>query len=174
MKADIRYSPYGLPAMSASQTTGTRATRPMHTQSHIVSNLIPLHSLHSNVIVVNTDVLYFSETAPEILTVGCNQGKVDTFLTIDPDTISNGAYTADQVAKNPLCFATEFALAELPALTGLGTVALAPLTKVFNSITSELNCASIGSVNTSALAACPGFTLYGGPTAPVAKGAIQS
>ena len=111
---------------------------------------------------------------PEINLVGCNQGKVDTFLTIDPDTLSNGAYTAAQVAKSPLCFATEFALAELPGLTGLSSIVLAPLTKVFNSVTSGMNCASIGNVNTSALAACPGFTLYGGPTAPVAPGAIQS
>ena len=120
------------------------------------------------------DILYFTETVPEINLVGCNQGKVDTFLTIDPDVLSNGAYTADQVAKNPLCFATEFARAELPVLTGLSGLVLNPLTKLLNSVTGGMNCASIGSVNTSALAICPGFSLYGGPTAPVAPGAIQS
>ncbi|KAK5164366.1 uncharacterized protein LTR77_010062 [Saxophila tyrrhenica] len=122
----------------------------------------------------NTDVLYFAETQPEILSVGCNQGKVDSFNAIDADTLSNGAYTANQAASNPVCFASEFAKAELPGLTGLGSVALAPLTKTLNGLTSGLNCASIGSVNTSALTACPGFSFYGGPNAKVAKGAIQS
>jgi hypothetical protein len=120
------------------------------------------------------DILYFAETVPEILTVGCNQGKVDTFLTIDPDVISNGAYTAAQVAKNPLCFATEFAKAELPALTGLTGATLNPLLNSLNSVVGSMDCASIGSVNTSALAVCPGFSLYGGPAAAVAPGAIQS
>lgn len=130
--------------------------------------------LSTDTIAVESDILYFTETVPEINLVGCNQGKVDTFLTIDPSTLSNGAYTAAQVAKNPLCFATEFALAELPALTGLSSAVLAPLTKVFDSVTSGMNCQAIGSVNTSALSVCPGLSLYGGPKAPVAPGAIQS
>ncbi len=111
---------------------------------------------------------------PQINLPGCNQGKVDTYNSIDPALISNGAYTAKQVAKNPLCFATEFALAELPGLTGLGSAALAPLTQVFNSVTGEMNCKAIGNVNMSALEACPGFALFGGPKAKVAPGAIQS
>lgn len=123
---------------------------------------------------VNTDILYFAETVPEILVPGCNKDKVDTFSVIDAATLSNGAYTVNQAAQNPVCFATQFLLAELPGLTGLGSVALAPLTNAITSGTSSLNCASIGSVNTSALFACPGFSNYGGPKGPVAKGAIQS
>jgi hypothetical protein len=121
-----------------------------------------------------TDVLYFTSTNPQLSLVGCNQGKVDTYQTIDASTLSNGAYTAAQAAANPLCFGTEFVLAELPGLTGLTSSLLAPLVSNLKSVTKALNCASIGSVNTSALALCPGFTLYGGPTAPVAAGAIQS
>lgn len=123
---------------------------------------------------VNTDILYFAETVPEILIPGCNKDKVDTFSVVDAATLSNGAYTVSQAAQNPVCFATEFLLAELPGLTGLGSTVLAPLTSAINSATSSLNCASIGSVNQSALVACPGFSNYGGPTGPVAKGAIQS
>lgn len=121
-----------------------------------------------------TDILYFTEKYPEINVVGCNQGRVDSFNTIDFETLSDGAYTAQQAAANPLCFATEFTLAELPGLTGLAGTLLRPLTRVLNSVSSTLNCNAITNVNTSALTVCPGFSLYGGPRAPVAPGAIQS
>ena len=122
------------------------------------------------------DILYFAETQPEILTIGCNKGKVNTYSTFDPAALTGGAYTAQQAAKNPVCFASQFAIAELPLITGLdaSSAALAPLVTALNTITKPLNCASIGSVNQSALAACPGFSFYGGPTGPVAPGAIQS
>ncbi|KAK4896475.1 hypothetical protein LTR27_005691 [Elasticomyces elasticus] len=121
-----------------------------------------------------TDVLYFTAANPQLTLVGCNQGKVDTYQTIDATTLSNGAYTAEQAASNPICFATEFARLEIPALTGLASTLLSPLTSVLNTVSKNLNCAKIGSVNTTALALCPGFSLYGGPTAAVAPGAIQS
>ncbi|KAK5722834.1 hypothetical protein LTR17_014220 [Elasticomyces elasticus] len=121
-----------------------------------------------------TDVLYFTAANPQLTLVGCNQGKVDTYQTVDATTLSNGAYTAEQAASNPLCFATEFARLEIPALTGLASTLLSPLTSVLNTVSNNLNCAKIGSVNTTALALCPGFSLYGGPTAAVAPGAIQS
>ncbi|KAK3117721.1 hypothetical protein LTR53_000650 [Teratosphaeriaceae sp. CCFEE 6253] len=123
---------------------------------------------------VETDILYFTSTNPQLNLVGCNEGKVDTYQTIDAATLSNGAYTAAQAAANPICFATEFALAELPGLTGLSSSLLGTLSGALGTVTKNLGCAAIGSVNTSALALCPGFTLYGGPTAPVAAGAIQS
>lgn len=116
-----------------------------------------------------TDILYFSAVEPRINLVGCNQGRVNSFLTIDAETLSDGAYTASQVAQNPLCFASEFTKAELPGLTGLDLVdgALSPVFDLLDGLTSQLDCASIGSVNTSALTVCPGFSLYGGPTAEV-------
>ncbi|KAK5150275.1 hypothetical protein LTS14_010251 [Recurvomyces mirabilis] len=121
-----------------------------------------------------TDILYFSMTNPQINSVGCNQGRVDSYNTIDAATLSNGAYTAAQAAANPVCFATEFAIAEIPSLTGLPATAVAPLTKTLQGLTSGLNCKAIGSVNQTALSICPGFAFYGGPTGPVAPGAIQS
>ncbi|KAK4553340.1 hypothetical protein LTR86_009640 [Recurvomyces mirabilis] len=121
-----------------------------------------------------TDILYFSITNPQINSVGCNQGRVDSYNTIDAATLSNGAYTAAQAAANPVCFATEFAIAEIPSLTGLPATAVAPLTKTLQGLTSGLNCKAIGSVNQTALSVCPGFAFYGGPTGPVAPGAIQS
>ena len=121
-----------------------------------------------------TDILYFAETVPEVLEIGCNKGAVNTFSPIDPYQLTSGAYTAQQVAANPFCFAAAFSKAEIPLLTGLSTSALGPLNTLFDSLTSGMNCAAIGAVNQSALTACPGFSFYGGPTAPVAPGAIQS
>ncbi|KAK5112890.1 hypothetical protein LTR85_011117 [Meristemomyces frigidus] len=120
------------------------------------------------------DVVRIGQTQPERLVIGCNHGAVNTFNAIDPATISNGAYTAGQVAASPLCFATEFALAELIGTTGLSAAQLAPLTSSLQNVTKSMNCQSIGSVNMSALTACPGFSFYGGPTGPIAPGAIQS
>ncbi|KAF2716436.1 hypothetical protein K431DRAFT_307771 [Polychaeton citri CBS 116435] len=125
-----------------------------------------------SIVYFNTDILYFAETVPEILSIGCNKGTVDSYDLLDPATLTNGADTAAQIAKNPVCFASSFAKAELPLITGLTQTALAPLTKLLDGITGD--CSSIGTVNQSALAVCPGFSLYGGPNAPVAPGAIQS
>lgn len=100
-------------------------------------------------------------------------GAVNTFSTFSPQTLSNGAYTASQAASNPLCFAVEYALANIPAVTGLSSTLLAPLTKQLNSAAASMNCASIGSVNTGPLGVCSGMSWYGGPSAAVAPGAIQ-
>ncbi|GIZ39139.1 hypothetical protein CKM354_000253000 [Cercospora kikuchii] len=123
-----------------------------------------------------SDILYFAQTVPEVLQVGCNKGAVNTFSPLDPAQLSGGAYTAQQVAANPICFASEFTKAQIPLLTGLpaSDSRVAPLFSALNAVTGPLNCQSIGSVNQSALAACPGFSFYGGPTGPVAPGAIQT
>lgn len=120
------------------------------------------------------DILYFAETVPEVLGLGCNKGAVNTFSPIDPSQLTSGAYTAQQIAKSPLCFAAAFAKVEIPLITGLATSSLGPLNTLLDGLTTGMNCAKIGSVNQTALTACPGFSLYGGPTAPVAAGAIQS
>lgn len=147
----------------------------MPTRFLTVSHTQPNVSLSfSNPRIVELDILYFAATQPEILAIGCNKGTVNSYSPIDPALLTNGAYTAAQVAKNPICFASAFAQVELPLITGLSATALAPLTTLLNGITSGLNCASIGSVNQSALTVCPGFSFYGGPTGPVAPGAIQS
>lgn len=90
--------------------------------------------------------------------------------------ITNGAYTTGQVASNPICFASEFTKASLPGITGLPLTnpLLSPLVNALNAVTGPLNCAAIGSVNQTAFAACPGFSLYGGTRGPVAPGAIQT
>lgn len=123
-----------------------------------------------------SDILYFAQADPRILSVGCNKGTVDSYSVLDPSQLTSGAYTAQQLAASPLCFSSAFAKAEIPLITGLGldNVLLAPLISTLDSLTSSMNCAAIGSVNQSALAACPGFSFYGGPSGPVPPGAIQS
>ena len=121
-----------------------------------------------------SDSLYFAETLPQILVPGCNQGSVDSFNTIDAATLSNGAYTAEEVAANPFCFGAAFAVAELPLVTGLPLTELTSLIGPLTDALTNSNCASIASVNQSALSLCPGFSFYGGPTGAVAPGAVQS
>ena len=41
-------------------------------------------------------------------------------------------------------------------------------------IQNALGCETIPSLNMSVAMACPGYSLYGGPTGAVAKGAVQS
>lgn len=161
--------------MSAFLTTGTSVTLLTSTPSHTVSIQLARSDIRlTNTTTVVTDVNYFAATQPEILAVGCNQGRVNSYNAIDYKTLTSGAYTAAAVAANPICFASSFAKAEAPLITGLNSTALAPLNKVLDGIVSTLKCPAITKVNQSALTACPGFSLYGGPTGPVAPGAIQS
>lgn len=122
------------------------------------------------------DVLYFAETQPEILEIGCNQGRVNSFNKYDFDTLASGRNIAEKLAKNPVCVASQFAKAEIPMLTGIKPIdtAFAPLVRILDAVVKEFDCESIGEVNSTALVACPGFSFYGGPTAKVAHGAIQS
>jgi len=118
------------------------------------------------------DIVSMAVTQPELLVVGCNQGTVNSFNAIDPATLSSGAYDAKAVAANPLCFTTSFLLAEAPGTFGLTPAQTAQLSSYAAPLLS--GCPTISKVNTSAFTACPGFSLYGGPYAPVAPGAIQS
>jgi hypothetical protein len=124
----------------------------------------------------NLDIGYFVETVPQLLEVGCNQGKVDTYDQISVSTISGGAYTAASVAANPLCFVVATLEAGAASLLGLPTSSLSTLTTAIDGISSALGmtCPAITDLNLTELKACPGFSLYGGPTGKVAPGAIQS
>ncbi|KAF2764567.1 hypothetical protein EJ03DRAFT_346179 [Teratosphaeria nubilosa] len=120
------------------------------------------------------DILYFAESQPEVLSIGCNAGKVNTFTGIDPAVLTNGAYTKESAAASPACFSTEYALAYAKSLSLTSTLLSSLTTAVTNGL-SGMNCASISSLNQSAFNICPGMpSLYGGPTAAVAPGAIQN
>ena len=99
---------------------------------------------------------------------------MDTYVPFDIALLTGGAYTAESVAENPLCFATQMMKAQQTGLAGLSLGILTPLFDVISSISSKYSCVPISAINTSEMAACPGFFLFGGPTASVAPGAIQS
>lgn len=122
-----------------------------------------------------TDVVAFAVTQPEILVVGCNMGKVNTYNAISPATISNGAYTAQSAAANPFCYALEFARSSAATLVGIDTSQLNSLGTLITMYDTMYNCTKFtNGGNTTAFSACPGLSLYGGPTGPVAPGAIQN
>ncbi|KAF2173836.1 hypothetical protein M409DRAFT_62077 [Zasmidium cellare ATCC 36951] len=122
-----------------------------------------------------TDVFYVVERDPRIALIGCNQGKVNTYNAISSELLTSGAYTTAQVLANPVCFSTQFLAAALPSATGLSATVLSPLTTLLTSATGALGgCPAIPNANLSALAFCPGATAYGGPTASVFPGSIQS
>jgi len=102
-------------------------------------------------------------------------GKVNTYNAISPETISNGAYTTQSAAANPFCFSLEFARSSAVNFLGIGTTQLNSLNTLITMYDTMYNCTKFNNGgNTTAFSACPGLSLYGGPTAPVAPGAIQN
>ena len=103
---------------------------------------------------------------------------MNTYQTIDPSSLTYGAYNFNTVTQDPGCFGLQYFVASLaqsnlPVSGLLGSVASA-LTNVVNTL-ANMGCAPIGKINQAALdVACPGQTIYGGPTGPVAPGAIQN
>ena len=124
---------------------------------------------------LEADILYYSQVTPEIPFPGCNDGEVNTYRSLDPATLTNGVFTKEKVAAQPLCFSLQYTHAFLPALTGLASTLLSPLTNAISALTSQLgDCPAISSIDNSALEACPGFALFGGPTGPIAPGATPN
>lgn len=100
---------------------------------------------------------------------GCNTGTVNSFQLIDVASMTNGTYTDDQAAANPLCFAIAYANSQLtiPAASNVVQELLLPIQNL-------LGCVTVPGLNESVYDACPGYSVYGGPTGRVAAGAIQN
>ncbi|KAI9725488.1 MAG: hypothetical protein M1828_003159 [Chrysothrix sp. TS-e1954] len=122
-----------------------------------------------------TDILYFAETIPEILVPGCNQGKVNSFKTISSTSLLNLGSTVESALKSPFCFAAQFGIASARALGGLTASQESALKKGVSPYLSSAGCStSFPTASLTQLKNCPGFSFYGGPSGPVAPGAIQS
>ena len=123
-----------------------------------------------------SDILFIAQKYPQILTIGCNQGKVNTYNPISIDTLTNGAATAQSVLSNPFCFQIDFLEASSTSLLGLSQAQASKLNSGLKAAATAAKCPPnpISSASVSALKNCPGFSTYGGPTGPVAPGAIQS
>lgn len=140
-----------------------------------------LHARH----LVAKDLLFFSEKHPEIISLGCNQGRVNSYNSIDPSKLTLGAYNASSVASNPACFGLQYGIRTmLDAAVPSGLVGglLAPVTTPLKTLLSgvlsslaDLGCAPIAAIDETVIdSICPGLSIYGGPTGPVAAAAIQS
>ena len=123
-----------------------------------------------------SDVLYFASTNPEILSIGCNQGEVDTFNPLSIATLTNGLATLTSLTKSPFCFSVNFIQATSQSLLGLSGSKQSQLNDALSSAAGANNCGSskMKSASLTQLKNCPGFSLYGGPEGPIAPGAIQS
>lgn len=122
------------------------------------------------------DILYLAEVEPRIISVGCNQGKVDTYNPISFESLTNGAATLSSVLANPFCFGIDFLETGAQAFFGLSDAQEAQLKSGLASAAKAANCpqSNITTTSFTQIKNCPGFSLYGGPTGPVAPGAIQS
>ena len=121
------------------------------------------------------DLLYFAAAQPEILNVGCNAGKVNTFGVISPEILTAGVATVTSVLESPFCFVTNFVEAAGTSLLGLSASQTSQLNPALQSAASAASCLPnpITTTSLTELQNCPGFSLYGGPTGPIAPGAIQ-
>lgn len=122
------------------------------------------------------DILYFAETVPEVISIGCNKGKVNTYSTFSPESLTAGAATAASVLANPFCYGLGLLETGGQAFLGLSDAQEAQLKQGLAAAAKAGNC-PLNNITTTSFTQfkdCPGFSLYGGPTGPVAPGAIQS
>ena len=121
------------------------------------------------------DILYFAATQPEILNIGCNAGKVDSYGIISPEALTAGAATLQSLLSNPFCFGVQFLEQAGQSLLGLSSSQTSSLNSALQSAASSAGCGLnlIRTTSLTVLQNCPGFSLYGGPQGPVAPGAIQ-
>ncbi|WPG98150.1 Hypothetical protein R9X50_00093600 [Acrodontium crateriforme] len=115
------------------------------------------------------DISALAAKYPFISQPGCNQGKVNSFENINTGNTDASAYDF----TNPLdgiCYGVASAVSAanvIPIVNGVVQELLLP-------IQNALNCPTLTPSNTSVGDDCPGHSLYGGPTGPVAAGAIQN
>ncbi|KAI0194251.1 hypothetical protein F4808DRAFT_474884 [Astrocystis sublimbata] len=110
------------------------------------------------------DALAMQLQHPELLSVGGNLGKTDSFVGVDPADLTGGVFNAGTLLEgnNAFCFATELVVQAAPdILSGLFkdvTSALNKLTSAVNVATSGLSCPQLTSIDKSKLQQFPGYT----------------
>ncbi|KAB8337131.1 hypothetical protein FH972_021435 [Carpinus fangiana] len=125
-----------------------------------------------------TDIIAFAKETPEIISVGCNQGKVNTYQHVGLDQLLPGLSGAGASLglSSPLCAPLNFLNTGAKSMYSLSDAKNTQLQNAIKPVASQIGCLLDPLLKPSAsqLQACPGFSLYGGPTGPVAPGAIQS
>ena len=120
------------------------------------------------------DILYFAAKYPEVLSIGCNAGKVNTYNNF-AGQIAAGANTITSLLQHPICFGINFLQAAGPSLLGISAGQASQLNGALQQAASAAKCGPnpISSTSLTQLQNCPGFSLYGGPDGTIAPGAIQ-
>lgn len=139
--------------------------------STIPVSVFALHILaNTDTRTVSTDIGNFAEGQEYTQTAGCNTGTVDSFQVIDVTAMTGGAYTPASALADPVCFGIAFANAQAKKVPIVSDV----LFELILPIQNTLGCVTIPSLDTSVSESCPGYSNYGGPTGPVAPGAIET
>lgn len=113
------------------------------------------------------DVDKISTRYPYTIPTGCNMGKVNTFTPLDTFNTSLSEYDFSKPTDS-VCYAIALVgtvLDNVPLVSLLDALLLLP-------IQNALNCPTLPAVDQSVGKACPGYSFRGGPTAPIADGAI--
>ena len=116
---------------------------------------------------LSADIGMFNEGQEYIGQPGCNQGTVNSYVAIN---VSDAQGSTTNPLFSPLCDGFAYANSEI-----VDNIPVAGLVvqELLLPIQNALGCPTASSVNETAMQACPGYSLYGGPTGQVAPGAIQ-
>lgn len=121
------------------------------------------------------DIVSMALKYPRILDIGCNMGTVDSYNSISIESLTNGEVTATDLLHNPFCSVARVLIGSSQALLGLTQAQANTLQTSLQPYLTGANCTgNYTSQSLTLLKNCPGFSLYGGPTGPVAPGAVQS
>ena len=101
---------------------------------------------------------------PEFASVGGNTGKRNSFFGLDPENLTSGVFTAQNLLQgnNLICFGLEASLMEAPDfLSGLYSdidPAMDKLGTAINDATNGLGCPQLNEINKGHFSMFPGFT----------------
>ncbi|CAJ2508769.1 Uu.00g137950.m01.CDS01 [Anthostomella pinea] len=110
------------------------------------------------------DALAMQLQHPQFLSVGGNTGKVNSFVGLDPATLRDGVFNAQNLLEgnNAFCFGLVAALQMAPdILSGLFsdiTVALGLLFSAVGNATEGLSCPQLKSIDKGQFSQFPGYT----------------
>lgn len=114
---------------------------------------------------VAADIGTFTELTPGVNKPGCNQGTVNSYV-----DISSSYQDFDFSGLGSVCFA----VGAVAGITDLVPVVNSLVSQLLLPVQNLLGCSTVPARNDSVADVCPGYTFYGGPTADIAPGAIQS
>ncbi|XP_018905244.2 uncharacterized protein [Bemisia tabaci] len=102
---------------------------------------------------------------PEILEIGGNTGKVDSFVGIDISRLTGGTYNVNSLLQgnNLACYAFQVAQETMPDIfkgffSAMISAVLAVINTVFSAASPSLRCPQLSDYNSSLLLIYPGYT----------------